>query len=69
MLFDGDGNRMTPTYAVKKGMRYHYYASRTLITKDQSERSAGRRIPAGEIEHLVTSPHFSHRVGASGSRI
>jgi site-specific DNA recombinase len=55
MLFDGDGNRMTPTYAVKKGMRYHYYASRPLITKDQTERSGGLRLPAGEIEHLVTS--------------
>jgi DNA invertase Pin-like site-specific DNA recombinase len=55
MLFDGDGNRMTPTHAVKKGMRYHYYASGPLITKDQTERSAGLRIPAGEIEHLVTS--------------
>jgi hypothetical protein len=36
-------------------MRYHYYASRPLITKDQTERSGGLRIPAGEIEHLVTS--------------
>jgi hypothetical protein len=26
-----------------------------LITKDQTERSAGRRIPAGEIEQIVTS--------------
>jgi Haem-degrading len=32
-----------------------YYVSRTLITKDQTERSAGLRIPAGEIEQLVTS--------------
>ena len=55
MLFDRDGNRMTPTHAVKKGTRYHYYVSRPLITKDQTERSAGRRIPAGEIEQIVTS--------------
>ena len=27
MLFDGDGNRMTPSHAVKKGTRYRYYAS------------------------------------------
>ena len=46
---------MTPTHAVKKGARYHYYVSRPLITKDQTERSAGRRIPAGEIEQIVTS--------------
>jgi site-specific DNA recombinase len=27
MLFDGDGNRMTPSHAVKKGTRYRYYVS------------------------------------------
>src|ERR1700674_4807986 len=55
MLFDGDGNRMTPSHAVKKGTRYRYYVSRPLITKDRPDRFAGRRIPAGEIEHLVAS--------------
>jgi len=55
LLFDGDGNRMTPSHAVKGGTRYRYYVSRPLITKDQTERSAGLRIPAGEIEQLVTS--------------
>jgi len=55
MLFDGDGNRMTPTHATKKGTRYRYYVSRTLITNDQTDGSAGLRIPAGEIEQAVTS--------------
>jgi site-specific DNA recombinase len=55
MLFDGDGNRMTPTHAIKKGRRYRYYISRPLITDDQTDRSAGLRIPAGEIEQVVTS--------------
>jgi DNA invertase Pin-like site-specific DNA recombinase len=55
MLFDGDGNRMTPSHAVKKGTRYRYYVSRSLITKDRTETSAGVRIPAAEIEQLVSS--------------
>src|SRR6202023_1381893 len=55
MLFDGDGNRITPSPAVKKGTRYRYYVSRPLITKDRPDRFAGRRIPAGDIEHLVAS--------------
>src|SRR4029077_1800681 len=55
MLFDGDGNRMTPSHAIKKGTRYRYYVSRSLITKDRTETSAGLRIPAAEIEHLVSS--------------
>ena len=55
MLFDRDGDRMTPSYAVKQGTRYRYYVSRPLITQDQRESSTALRIPAGEIEHLVTS--------------
>src|SRR5205807_4823065 len=55
MLFDGDGNRMTPSHAIKKDTRYRYYVSRSLITKDRTETSAGLRIPAAEIEHLVSS--------------
>src|SRR5215831_6232610 len=55
MLFDRDSNRMTPSYALKNGTRYRYYVSRFLITKDRTERSTGLRIPAAEVEHLVTS--------------
>src|SRR5205085_1444519 len=55
LLFDPDGNPMTPTHAVKKGTRYRYYVSRQLITKDQRESSDGLRIPAAEIEQLVAS--------------
>src|SRR5712672_1354051 len=55
LLFDGDGNRMTPSHAVKKGTRYRYYVSRPLIPKDRPDRFAGLRIGAAEIEQLVTS--------------
>jgi hypothetical protein len=55
MLFDAEGKRMTPSYAVKQGTRYRYYVSRPLITQDQRESSTALRIPAAEIEHLVTS--------------
>src|SRR6202022_4490741 len=54
MLFDGDGNRMTPSHAVKMGTHYRYYVSGSLITKDRTEISAGLRIPAVEIEQLVS---------------
>ena len=55
MLFDRDGNRMTPSHAIKKGTRYRYYVSGSLITKDRTENSAGLRIPAAEIEQLVSN--------------
>src|ERR1700740_412341 len=54
MLFDGDGNRMTPSHAGKKSTHYRYYVSGSLITKDRTETSAGLRIPAVEIEQLVS---------------
>src|SRR6476660_6630027 len=54
MLFDRDGNRMTPSHAGKKGTRYRYYVSGSLITKARTENSAALRIPAAEIEELAT---------------
>ena len=35
-------------------MRHRYYVSRSLITKDRTDDSAGLRIPAAEIEQLVS---------------
>jgi len=55
ILFDRDGNPMTPSHAVKRAARYRYYVSRPLITRERTEHVAGLRIPAGEIEQLVTS--------------
>ena len=55
MLFDAVGQQMTPSYAVKKGTRYRYYVSRPLITQEQRKSSTALRVPAAEIEHLVTS--------------
>jgi site-specific DNA recombinase len=53
MVFDEAGERLTPTHAVKKGMRYRYYISTSLITGAKRNRSSGRRIPAGNLEGLV----------------
>ena len=53
LIYDGAGNRMSPTHAVKKGKRYRYYASAPLITGSRTEHLIGRRIPAGDIEGLV----------------
>jgi hypothetical protein len=53
MVFDETGERLTPTYAVKKGTRYRYYVSTSLLTGAGRNRSSGRRIPAGNLEGLV----------------
>jgi site-specific DNA recombinase len=54
LLFDADGNRMTPTHAVKNGRRYRYYISHPLITQARAKSPGGVRVPALEIEQLVT---------------
>src|SRR5271166_354125 len=53
LIFDSDGNRLTPTHAVKKGKRYRYYVSTALVSGGCSEHVKGWRIPAGDIEALV----------------
>ncbi len=45
---------MTPSHANKKGRRYRYYVSHSLVRAGGSRKSGtGRRIPAGGIEQLV----------------
>jgi hypothetical protein len=53
LAFDDNGERLTPSHAVKKGTRYRYYVSRSLIIGAVKDQSKGRRIPAGNLENLV----------------
>lgn len=53
LAFDDSGERLTPTHAVKKGTRYRYYVSKSLITGAAKDHSQGRRIPASNLENLV----------------
>ena len=55
LLFDREGQRMTPTHAVKNGRRYRYYVSRPLIIGARADSAAGLRLPAAEIEQIVTN--------------
>ena len=53
LIFDENGERLTPSHAVKKGTRYRYYVSRSLIVGTAKDKSTGRRIPAANLETLV----------------
>ncbi len=55
LLYDGEGHRMTPSHAVKKGMRYRYYVSQPLISKTREAAPQGLRVAAAEIERIVLS--------------
>ena len=52
LIFDGDGNRMTPTHANKRGRRYRYYISASLPDCGTG-KSKSMRVPAGEIDGLI----------------
>jgi DNA invertase Pin-like site-specific DNA recombinase len=55
LVFDTDGERMSPSHAVKKGVRYRYYVSQSLIKRGRSSVSdAACRVPAADLECLVT---------------
>ena len=53
LLFDEAGERLTPTWSVKKGTRYRYYVSASLLKGGSKANSTRRRIPAGNLETIV----------------
>lgn len=54
LLFDETGERLSPTWSVKKGTRYRYYVSASLMRGHRKSRSMRRRIPAGDLESAVS---------------
>jgi DNA invertase Pin-like site-specific DNA recombinase len=53
LLVDAQGERLTPSHAVKKGRRYRYYISTALVTDAGTDRARGWRLAAREIEETV----------------
>ena len=52
-LFDDRGNRMTPSYAIKRGVRYRYYVSAAVVQGNTAEAGSARRVAAQDIEDHV----------------
>jgi site-specific DNA recombinase len=53
LVYDEQGNRYTPSHAVKRGKRYRYYVSQLLIHDPAAATQAPGRIPARELERAV----------------
>src|SRR5208337_2588598 len=53
-LFDDRGNRMSPTWARKGPKRWRYYVSQAALQGDKSKAGSIVRVPAAEVEALVT---------------
>src|ERR1700690_3549098 len=52
-IYDDRSNRMSPSHARKRGIKYRYYLSSALLQGDAERAGSIRRVPAAEIEALV----------------
>ncbi|MDR4305363.1 recombinase family protein [Chelatococcus sambhunathii] len=52
LVYDASGERLPPSHAVKKGVRYRYYVSHRLVSGVKTEMR-GLRLPAPALEQLV----------------
>lgn len=53
VIFDEDDGRIVPSHATKKGKRYRYYVSQSLISAKREGPGQGYRFPAGDLEEIV----------------
>ena len=59
-IFDDRGNRMSPSHSRKRGIKYRYYLSATLIQGRPERAGSICRVPADEIEALVIKSVREH---------
>ncbi|MGE0665789.1 MAG: recombinase family protein [Sphingomonadales bacterium] len=52
LVYDDTGDRMSPTHANKKGIRYRYYISNRLM-RETASAADGWRLPARQLERAV----------------
>ena len=59
-IFDDRGNKMSPSHALKGGVRYRYYVSSVVVQGRKDEAGSVKRVPAAEIEKLVVDALRRH---------
>jgi site-specific DNA recombinase len=69
LIFDGAGNRMSPSHAVKEGIRYRYYVSQAVLQGRAQEAGSIARLPARELEQVVIRAVFSSLTKDERTRI
>jgi len=60
-LFDDKGNRMTPSFSSKNGVRYRFYVSSALLRGRKTEAGSVGRVSATEIESNVLAALQTHQ--------
>lgn len=53
ILFDDRGNRMSPSFSTKRGVRYPFYVSSALLRGRKAQAGSVARVPAREIEAII----------------
>ena len=53
IIFDSEGNRLSPSHSQKRPKRFRYYLSQKLVNEGKQATPQGMRIPAQELEILV----------------
>jgi site-specific DNA recombinase len=59
-LYDDRGNRMSPSFSTKNGIRYRFYVSSALLRGRKAEVGSVRRVPAVMIESAVVRAVRNH---------
>jgi site-specific DNA recombinase len=69
LIFDGAGNRMSPSHAVKERRRYRYYVSQAVLQGRAKEAGSIARLPARELEQMVMEAVFNALAKDESTRI
>jgi len=66
LLFDDCGNRMSPSYTTKHGVRYPFYVSSALLRGRKTQVGSVTRVSAAEIEAAVIIALRTHLQDGGG---
>lgn len=55
LIFDSRGNRMSPSFTTKKGVRYYFYVSSAILRGRKNEAGLPARVSAPTIESKIIS--------------
>ena len=55
LLFDDRGNRMTPSFSTKRGVRYRFYVSSAILSGRTDQAGSASRVAAPDLEKVITS--------------
>ena len=55
LLYDDRGNRMSPSFSTKRGVRYRFYVSSAALSARHNEAGSVTRVSAPDLENCIVS--------------